>query len=66
MDAWLKPELLTINFPKCVERNNKQHGKDLTVQQRPWFVCYQPVSRASQVTANPELTPPVLPSENVN
>lgn len=32
------------------------------------MVClkYQPVSKASQVTTSPELTPPVLPSENVN
>ena len=59
--------LLAVNSPRSVERDNKQRGKNLTVQPGT-LVClkYQPVPKASQVTASPKLTPPVLLSENVN
>lgn len=65
--ARLKQVLLAVNSPRSVERDNKQHGKNLTAQPGT-LVClkYRPVPKASQVIASPELTPPVLLSENVN
>lgn len=58
---------LSSKFSKICWKDNKQHGKNLTVQPGDLGLFeISASSQASQVTASLELTPLVLLSKNVN